>query len=225
MTNDEMFAAALEQALADEIAECEKLPDHKFSRGFDRKMKKLMQSGIAEERHTSRSRIGRRLPVAVIITISVFLLAGAAATTYYLWHNFRLQDRGLYTLLNITDVESCPNTLEERYRLTADLSGFTENVLSDDEILYLVEYENKEKGIKLSFTQDTKHGTTRMLNTEDTDPPIEVTVNGCNGIYYKTKYGTHVLIWDIGDYMIDLSAHGISKDDLFSLAKFVQKVE
>ena len=225
MTNDEMFAAALEQALADEIAECEKLPDHKFSRGFDRKMKKLIQSGIAEERHTSRSRIGRRLPVAVIIIISVFLLAGAAATTYYLWHNFRLQDHGLYTLLNITDVESCPNTLEERYRLTADLSGFTENVLSDDEIMYFVEYENKEKGIKFSFIQEIKRGNTMVLNTEDTDPPIEVTVNGYDGIYYETKYDDCVIIWDIGDYLLQIGAKGIGKNDLFSLTKFVQKVE
>lgn len=99
MTNDEMFAMALNQALTDEIAECEKLPDHKFSREFDRMMKKLLQNSISDEHHTSGLRVGRRFRIAVIIVISVFLLAGAAATSYYLWKNFRLQDRGLYTLL------------------------------------------------------------------------------------------------------------------------------
>lgn len=39
MTNDEKITKALEQALNDDIAEYEKLHDHKFSRGFDRKMK------------------------------------------------------------------------------------------------------------------------------------------------------------------------------------------
>lgn len=105
------------------------------------------------------------------------------------------------------------------------MSEFTENVILDDELTYFVEYEDKEKGIKVSFKQDTKHGVTMMLNTKDKDPPIKVTVNGCNGIYYESKYGNPVLIWDTGDYLIDLSAHGVGKNELFSLAKFVQKVE
>lgn len=223
MTDDEMFSTALDRALADEIAECEKLPDHKFSRGFERKMKNLLKSA-AEERCTSRLRVGR-LPAAVIVIISVLLFTGAAATTYVLWNNFRLQDRGLYTLLHITDVENCPTTLEERYRLTADLSWFTENIFLDDEYTYFVEYENKEKTIKIEFKQQTKHGISKTLNTEDMDSPIEVTVNGYNGIYYGTKYGSHVYIWDSGDYLFELGAGGISKDELFSLTKFVQKVE
>lgn len=225
MNNDEIFAMVLEQALDEEIAECENLPDHKFSRGFEHKMKKLLRSGIAEDQQTSSALVGRRLPIAVIVVIVTFLLMGAAATTYVLWKHFRLQDRGLYTLLHITDVDDCPKTLEERYRLTADLSGFTENVLSDDEILYFIEYENKEKDIKISFQQEPKYGVSKMLNTEDMESPVKVTVNGCKGIYYETKYGSHVLVWDTGDYLIDLGAYNISKNDLFMLAEFVQKVE
>lgn len=225
MTNDEMFEKALKQALDEEIAECEKLPQHKFSRGFDRKMKRLFREKLAAEKSAVDSHTRKRLPIAVIIVIASFLLMGATATTYYLWNHFRLQDRGLYTLLHITDVESCPTTLEERYRLTVDLSDFAENVLSNDEYLYFVEYENKEKGIKISFKQETKYGVSKMLNTEDMVPPIEVTVNGCNGIYYGTKYGSHVYIWDTGDYLIELGAYGIGQNELFYLAKFVQKVE
>lgn len=224
MTNDEMFALALDQALTDEIAECEKLPSHKFSRDFDRKMKKLLQSDIADEHHTSRPRVGRRLPVAVIIIISLFLLMGAAASTYLLWNNFRMQDRGLYTLLNITDIENCPSTLEDRYELMADLSDFTKTIISDEPFAYDVEYDSDEKNIHIVFSQNIKH-TIYALNTEEMNSPIKVTVNGCNGIYYETKYGSHVYIWDTGDYLIELSAHGIGKDELFSLAKFVQKVE
>ena len=225
MTKDEMIAAALEQELTDEIAECEKLPDHKFSHGFDRKMKKLLQSNIGGNNNTSRLHIGKRLLVAIVIVGSLLLLMGAAVTTYVLWDNFHLQDLSLYTLLNITDVENCPKTLEYHYEITADLSGFTENILDDDEICFFVEYKNEEKNIKISFTQETKHGLTKMLNTEDKDPPIEVTVNGCKGIYFESKKGGHVLILDTGDYLIELIVHGIGKDELFSLAKTVQKVE
>lgn len=224
MTNDEKITKALEQTLNNDIAEYEKLPDHKFSRGFDRKMKKLFREELGEK-SVSHICVRRKLPISVIIIISVFLLMGAATTTYVLLNNFRLQDRGLYTLLHITDVEGCPTTLEERYRLIADLSGFTENVISDDEIMYFVEYENKENNIKISFQQITKHGLTMMLNTEDKDPPVEVIVNDYNGIYYSTKYGSSVYIWDNGDYLIELSAYGIGQNELFSLTNFVQKVE
>lgn len=55
--------------------------------------------------------------------------------------------------------------------------------------------------------------------------PKEVKVNGCNGIYYATKYGNQTLIWDNGDYLITLTARGIGENELFELAKFVQKVE
>lgn len=225
MTNDEMIAKALEQALNDDISEYEKLPNHKFSRGFDKKMKRMFSEELTAESHSSRVHRVRRLPAAVAVVCSVIFLMGAAATTYYLWNNFRVQDRGLYSLLNITDVENCPKTLEEHYRLTADLNGFTENVIDDDELSYFVEYENEEENIKISFQQVTKHGLTTMLNTEGKEPPVEATINSCNGIYFESKYGTHILIWDTGDYLIDIEGSGIGKDDLFSLAEFVQKVE
>lgn len=224
MTNDEMIAKALEQALNDDISEYEKLPDHKFSRGFDKKMKRMFSEELAAESHLSRVHRVKRLPAAVAVVCSVIFLMGAAATTYYLWNNFRLQDRGLYSLLNITDVENCPKTLEEHYRLTADLNGFTENVIDDDALSYFVEYNDTNNNIHIAFSQNIKTAA-YSLNTEGKNPPVEVTINGCNGVYYETKYGTHILIWDTGDYLIDIEGSGIGKDDLFSLAKFVQKVE
>lgn len=224
MTNDEMFEMALKQALDEEIAECEKFPDHKFSHDFDRKMKRLFHEKSAAEKTIECSRVRKKLPIAVIVIISLFLFTGAAVTTYVLWHNFRLQDRGLYTLLNITDIENCPSTLEDRYELMADLSDFTKTIISDEPFAYDVEYDSDEKNIHIVFSQNIKH-MIYALNTEEMNLPIKVTVNGCNGIYYETKYGSHVYIWDTGDYLIELSAHGIGKDELFSLAKFVQKIE
>lgn len=224
MTNDEKITKALEQALYDDIAEYEKLPDHKFSRGFDKKMKRLIRNELETETSAAHARVGRRLPIAVIVIIATFLLMGAAATTYYLWNNFCVQDRGLYSLLNITDVENCPKTLEERYELMADLNGFTKTIISDEPFAYDVEYDNDEKNIHIAFSQSIKSAV-YALNTEDKAPPVEVTVNGYNGIYYETKYGNHEIIWVTDDYLLDLSVRGIGKDELFSLARFVQKVE
>lgn len=225
MTNDEMFAKALEQALDEEIAECAKLPDHNFSRRFDRKMKNLLRSGIAEDHQTSSARVGRRLPIAVIVVIATFLLMGAAAT-YCPWNNFRLQDRGLYTLLHITNVDDCPKTLEERYMLTADLSGFTENIIVDTYYDYTVEYRNSENTITITFEQIVKNAAQNIfINTENATVLQEIDINGCNGIYFVTQYHDGVLFWDTGAYIIQLSSNGIGEYELFSLTQFVQKVE
>lgn len=222
MTNDEMIAEALELDLTNEMAECEALPDHKFSRSFDRKMKKLLQSNVND--NSFPLHIGKRTITAIIIAASLLLLMGAAATAYVLWDNFHLQDLSLYTLLNISDVENCPKTLEYHYKITADLSGFTENIIDDDEYLYFVEYRNEEN-IFVSFMQLPKQGVTMALNTEDMDPPIEVIINDCKGIYYETKYGSYVLIWDTGDYLLELTVKKIGKNELFLLAETVQKAE
>ena len=106
----------------------------------------------------------------------------------------------------------------------ADISGYTKTIIMDETFAYDVEYDNAEKNIHIAFSQNKK-STVYTLNTENREPPAEVTVNGCNGIYYETKYGTHEIIWDTGDYLLDLSVRGIGKDELFLLAGLVQKVE
>lgn len=224
MTNNELFALTLDKDLEAEIAECENLPDHKFSREFEKKMNKLLQNGFTNEHHTTTARARKKSPIAVIMAISTFLLTGAAVTSYNLWKNFSMQDQGLYTLLHITDIESSPKTLEEHYRITADVSGYMENIVLNDDLTYYVEYHNDQNNIQIAFTQDIR-SSVYALNTEDMNDPVEVIVNGCNGIYYETKYNSKELIWDTGDYIITLSVSGISKGDLFSLAEFVQKVE
>lgn len=224
MTDDEKITLALKNALAADIAEYEKLPDHKFSREFEKRTKRLLKENLHHTAAPCVRRAGKKVTTVAFALVTSLFLVGAASTTYVLWKNFHIENRGLYSLLHITDIENCPTTLEEHYRLTADLSGFIENVISDNIWSYFVEYDNDEKNIRIAFSQHTKN-TIAQLNTEGMEPPKKVTVNGCNGIYYETRFGDHCLIWDTGDYLISLSANGIGKNELFELAKFVQKVE
>ena len=55
--------------------------------------------------------------------------------------------------------------------------------------------------------------------------PTELEVRGIKYIFYQTKYGDMVLIWDIGDYIIEVGAYGFSKDELILMAESVHKVE
>lgn len=50
-------------------------------------------------------------------------------------------------------------------------------------------------------------------------------INGTTAIYYETYYGEKGVIWDIGDYIIELAATGFSEDELISMTEFVEKVE
>jgi len=133
----------------------------------------------------------------------------------------------LYSILNIDSNGNFPTELKDRYAVGADMSGFTENVYVDEYFIYGVEYKSSGKKIQINFEQCTKEAVqNELINTEDAlVPPAEEEVNGCRGIFYETKAESMCLIWDVGDYIIHMSASGISKNELYALAETVQKVE
>ncbi len=228
--NDEMISRALQSVLATDIAEYEKIPDHKFSHRFNTKMKKLIycQPLPTMESSSKYVPLRKRVTAVILAVILMLLLMGAALTAYKLWDYYKMDDYSLYTVFNISDsLGDYPTELKERYALCVDLSDFNENVLLDEYFNYWVEYENNDGTIKIGFEQRTKESIQNIhLNTEDAIVmPMEVEVNGCRGIFFETKYESMILFWDVGDYIISLDGKGISKDELFSLAKFVQKVE
>ncbi|MFQ9058296.1 MAG: DUF4367 domain-containing protein [[Eubacterium] siraeum] len=79
----------------------------------------------------------------------------------------------------------------------------------------------------ISYSQSIKDFyTTVRLNIENAITlPKEVIINGTTAIYYETYYGEKGVIWDIGDYIIELAATGFSEDELISMTEFVEKVE
>lgn len=227
--DDEMIAKALSEALAADIIEYQKLPDHKFSRRFRSKMKKLIarpfpRTNDASERHIP---LKKRMVVALIAVLLSLFLMGAALIAYKLWNYYRVEDYSLYSILNIDDSGDFPTELEERYRIGADMSGFTERVLTDEYFNYWVEYKSPDGIITINFEQYVKEAVQGMLlNTENAlDEPTETEINGHRGVLFQTRYGDMVLIWDVGDYIIRLSTIGIRQNELFSLADSVQKVE
>lgn len=63
-----------------------------------------------------------------------------------------------------------------------------------------------------------------MLNTENAlENPVEISINGYNGIYFQTYYGEMCIIWEQEDYIFTFSGYGISKNELIEMARFVKK--
>ena len=133
----------------------------------------------------------------------------------------------MYSYLYISDYENAPKTLKEKYRLGIDLSNYTERIVEDNEYSYMVEYKDTEKNITFIYEQMTKEFAEQLfLNTEDAIVmPVEIKVHENKGLYFVTHYGAHLILWDNGDYILDISAYGIGKDELILMAESVQKVE
>lgn len=229
MSNDEIISKTLWELLQSDISEYEKLPDHKFSHRFKSKMKKMISNYLSHANEPSEKSIPlkRKITLVFLAIILMLFMMGAALTVYKLWNYYHFEDYGLYSILNIDSSGNFPTKLEERYEIGTDMSGFTKNVYLDESFIYGVEYKSLDKTVQINFEQSVKDAVQNMLlNTEDAIvTPTEVEINGHRGIFFETRYETMTLIWDMGDYIIYLSSSGIGKNNLFSLAKTVQKVE
>ena len=228
MTEDEIMAAALRDVMLAEIETIENMPKHKFSRKFERKMKKLFaQQKAPSKTENKQITLKRKLVVALLVVLISAFVAGCASLAYYLWNHFKVEDYGLYSLLGITDIKDCPTELLEHYELDVEMKGYSKEILLDEYFQYWVAYQKKDEQINISFSQNTKDTYQNIfLNTENAlVMPTEVTVNGCKGVFYQTFYGEMLLIWDVGDYILDMTGYGISQEELFALAESIRKVD
>ena len=191
-------------------------------------MKKLFaQQKAPSKTENKQITLKRKLVVAFLVVLISAFIAGCASLAYYLWNHFKVEDYGLYSLLNITDIENAPTSLEKHYEIGVDMSGYSQNVVLDEFFDYWVEYKNIDETIVISLDQYTKESCQNvLLNTENAVVmPTETEVMGCRGIYFETYYGGKVLIWDNGDYIFELHGNGISQEELFALAESVRKVD
>lgn len=230
MNEQDIFAMALQEFLTWEIAEYQKIPDHRFSRRFNRKMKKLMHTPQPDLNLNSRHiPLKRAIAAAMLAIILAALLTGATFAVYKLWEHYRIEDNTLFSMLYITDIANAPKTLEEEYRIGADMSGYDFEVILQDEYCNMVNYSkpNGDITISITFSQTTKEFSEQLfLNTENAIvQPTEIVINGYQGIYFETYNNIHAVIWSTDKYVFYISGYEISKNELISLAEAVQKVE
>lgn len=228
MTNDEMIAKALKADFAREIAMYKRIPNHIFSQKFKKRMKLLINPNQYEyEMPVKKMPLRKTITFAIIAVILMAFLTGATLAAYKLWDYYRIRDYGLYSMLYISDYKDYPKTLEDRYRLPMNMSIYTEEIFLDEDFEYWASYEKINSEVSISFFQMTKETAEQMfINTENSLViPMEVMVGNCKGIYFETYYEEKIIIWDCGDYILDISGYGVSQNELFSLAESVQKIE
>ena len=229
MNVNQLLALALQNDFDSEIAAYNNMPNHNFSLRFKKRMKRLMNVGGVPDWELKRIPLKKSITIALVAVILLAFVTGSTLMIYRLCDKFRLHDAGEHTYLVAFDTEGAPTTLEEKYRLGIDLSGYSENLLLDDEYDYWVEYFEIGSKRSISFSQSIKDGyqdESYWLYTEDAMVmPTEIIVNGNKYIFFQTKYGDMCLIWDCGDYIIEVGTYGFGKDELIPIAETVHKVE
>ena len=222
--------SALESTMNRQIAEYENgLETYVFSHRFEKRMNKLIKSMGGGSFVFS----GRRIPLrkAVQLAFIIILLAALAVAAYAVisWSSFKVEEYDIFSLLNVTDISDAPLTLEERYEIGADLSGYEAEILLDNDYMFDVYYSDLYNENKtFEFRQMTKDSLQNArINTENAvQVPTAIEVNGYTGLYMQTEYGEHYILWDNGDCFIEVIAgNAFSIDELISICNSVQKVE
>ena len=229
MTNKEILSAALKSDYLSELSVFEALPDYRMSRSFDRKMHKLIQAYLKQKNREStvykrRTRV-RLLAIAIIIA-TVALGTGGVVLLQY-WDTFRLRGVGNNEYaFDVSNPESAPKEILDKYRITADLSGYKKEVISDSELDYWVVYTD-DSGKTIWYNQFTKTmADSLQIGLGNVQiPPEKTDLDNYTALYYVSANGVQNLMWDNGDYIFELSAEGLSKEETKVLALSVKKIE
>ena len=112
-------------------------------------------------------------------------------------------------------------TIEEKYEITADLSGFEKQQFYEDEYQFNCIYEKGD--IWIYFKQMTFEACQGIrINTEGTEDKISAEdINGITALYFETKSGEKEIVWDNGEYMFMVGSFGISKNELIEICRSV----
>ena len=117
-----------------------------------------------------------------------------------------------------------PQTLEELYDITYDLSDYKVVNDSRNEFIYWKYYRNTiDDYTSIELKQYVKKS---FYETTFPDAPITlIDINGHEAFLYSNDTIVfHYLIWDNGDYIIQLKSN-VDKDTLIKIAESVQKVK
>ena len=221
---------ALENTMSRQIAEYEKdLETHEFSHRFEKRMNKLIKSMGGGSFVLSGHRIPLRKAVQLAFIILILAVLAIAAYAFINWGSFNVKEYDIYSLLNVTNISDAPLTLEERYEIGADLSEYDYKVLANDYYIVDIYYTNLYyKNKTFLFSQRTKDSLQNVrINTENVaQMPTTIEVNGYTGLYMQTTDGEHLLLWDNGNYFIQvMGSNEFSINELILICDSVQKAE
>lgn len=200
---------ALEETMYEMIFSDIPKTNYKIRRSFDRRMKKMIRSYLADntlDKSVHKSK--KRWRYIIIIAVTLVLTITAAAVVCY--NNIALEKHDTFSLLHIEDTEKAPENIEQEYVITAGSDGC------------MVE-EYKDGDSQIIFSQMTfSHFNGTRINTETAEDAITaVDVNGITALYFENGM-ENMLVWNNDEYVFSFQTNKLGKDELIALSESVK---
>lgn len=221
---EDNFRKALYDALTSEYDNLfsETDEEHVFSAKFEKKMKKLIKRR-KKPYYRIINTVGKRVACALLaflVASSVTVLSVKALREAFADFFISIYEK-FSTIQSADETGTAPETIEDIYEITYDLSGFTIYYEDYNEYSRNISYVNDD--ISIDFQQYTKEMYDENVNTEGANIST-IIINSYEAIYFRDNHQYDCMIWDNGDYIIVLYSN-IGKNALINIAESVQKVE
>ena len=182
------------------------VPEHDFSKSFDRRMSRILAMAGCRYVTVGRRQLRRALVAALIAVMILAMAAGAVAVQRALvhWNESQNDDQGT---LDVTfDIED-PNNLagEFRYMKPETPEGYEVVVEEKYPELYFIEYSDGADHSILYFQHGSADNRTVSLDNENAEF-TEIVINGIKGYAYS-KNGTNSITWVEGAVLYDISGN------------------
>ena len=222
-----MIECTFDQILADwaksEWEEFSDAPEFITSKKHDRSMKRIFkryERNVKKLTQPSYIRIRNvRIKVTAVVWVIIFAVLTGCTAAYFISQSFHGEVHSDYTELLPINPDNCPTIIEEKYYLSELPEGFEISYTTSTPFHEFVSYRNEQTGQIIDFEQSVKTGFSKHFNTEKGNL-VEVEINGHYGVLLDlsddSKNSTGV-IWDNGDYILELSGN-LPKNDVLNLA-------
>ena len=196
--------------------------DYEFSPRFQKRMDKLIRRR-RKPYYRFINTAGKRVAVIALafltISFTTVMSVEALRTPFLDFIMSIFSDHS--EVRGIDDSGNYPETIENLYEIMYDMSDYHIIASDQTERHRIIDYQNDNSIIY--FSQNTVNDYHMNYNTENAE--IEhIDINGHDAIGFEDNNGYYSLIWNNGEYIIDLSSD-LGKNALIDIAKTVQKVE
>ena len=195
--------------------------EHKFSLRY--KLRKRIIIRNWERGHKQSQSTAVRPAVKLKYILIAVLIAAAAILTGFgifdLFDGFRVTDYDIYSMLYIVDDLSVyPDTIEEKFYIDMDMSGYETKIANDTYFEYWIRYNIDTEFLSITQKNINYFGSARLNAEEIIAEPIQIIINGWNGVYYQTKDGEHYYIFNTGKYIITYAGN-MNKNEIENIVK------
>ena len=219
-----LYRAFEETAVSRIIEKVPQMPDHRFSRKFERKMKRLIRYGCNEPTHYHKITVKRLFVCITVALFAAVVMAFSVGAVRDFFKNFFMEVFGTHTTVQYAEKSKTPDFIEDVYTITVpkdfelvyqdeiyEYSPYVGYMYSDDEKNYII------------FNQYTQNAYDVNVNTENRTLDY-IEINGNDGYIVDLGNNEYYISWDNGDYIFILTGN-VGKNALINVANSVKKVE